>query len=168
MQIRVLLPEDAAEFREVRLRGLLEEPTAFASSHEEEDSTPVEEVARRLLPKAEGIVLGAFDAARLAGVVGVQREGMKKLGHKAFIWGMYVLPEARAQGCGAMLMRHALDHAWHTLHVRQVNLGVHTLNESALRLYRRFGFEIFGTERGALLVDGCPQDEHHMVCRAPS
>ena len=45
----------------------------------------------------------------------------------------------------------------------QVNLGVHTHNTSVLALYRRFGFEVWGTEKGSLVVAGEPQDEHHMA-----
>jgi RimJ/RimL family protein N-acetyltransferase len=167
MQVRALTPHDASAFQAIRLQGLIEALTAFASSHDEEASLPIEEVARRLEPKADAAVFGVFGEGRLVGVVGVQREGMRKLNHKAFIWGMCVVPEARAQGCGALLLQRALQYAWQSLGVHQVNLGVHTLNAVALSLYRRFGFEIFGTEVGSLRVGGLPQDEHHMVCRVP-
>jgi RimJ/RimL family protein N-acetyltransferase len=168
MNVRVLAPQDASAFQAIRLQGLIEVPTAFASSHDEEVSTLIEEVALRLQPKSDGAIFGAFKEGRIVGVLGVQRERMRKLNHKAFIWGMYVAPEARAQGCGAQLLQTALDYAWHTLGVHQVNLGVHTLNAPALSLYRRFGFEIFGTELGAFRVGGIPQDEYHMVCWRPS
>jgi RimJ/RimL family protein N-acetyltransferase len=166
MQVRPLAPQDAFAFQSIRLQGLIEVPTAFASSHEDEVSIPIEEVARRLEPKADGAIFGTFCDGPLVGVLGVQREGMRKLNHKAFIWGMYVVPAARVQGCGALLLQRALEYAWQTLGVRQVNLGVHALNAPALNLYRRFGFEIFGTELGSLRVGGLPQDEYHMVCRA--
>ena len=61
-----------------------------------------------------------------------------------------------------------LPYAWQSLGVAQVNLGVHTENASAIALYRRYGFVVWGTENGALVVVGKAQDEHHMVCRAPS
>lgn len=167
MLIRALQPQDAAAFQALRLRGLAEEGAAFASSVEEEAGTPIDEVARRLQVKPDGALFGAFDAGTLVGVIAVQREGMKKLSHKAIIWGVYVAPEARARGVGARLLETALQHAWTTLRVRQVNLGVNTLNRPALRLYKRLGFEVFGTELGALRVNGALHDEHHMVCRAP-
>lgn len=164
MTVRALGPDDAAAFRALRLRGLGEAPTAFASSLEEEVSTPIEQIAQRLQARADRAIFGAFGPVGLCGVLGVQREAMRKLQHKGFIWGLYVVPEARREGHGLRLMQAALAHAWAALQVRQVNLGVHALNEGAVRLYRRCGFEIYGTERGSLVVDGVLQDEHHMVC----
>lgn len=143
-------------------------PTAFASSLEEEADTSLEEIARRLQPKDSGTIFGSFEQAILAGVVGVERERMLKLRHKGFIWGMYVSPEYRRSGRAQLLLQHALQFAWQSLHVVQVNLGVHTQNAGAIALYRQAGFDVWGTERGALVVDGKPQDEHHMVCRRRS
>ena len=167
MTLRMLQPADAAEFQALRLRGLAEVPTAFASSHAEEVDTPLPEITRRLQPQADAALFGAWFEGQLAGVVGVQREGMRKLAHKAFLWGMYVAPQARGQGLGARLMQAALDHAWAVLAVRQVNLGVHADNAGAIQLYQRLGFERFGLERAALMVDGRLQDEWHMVCVRP-
>jgi RimJ/RimL family protein N-acetyltransferase len=167
MHIRALTETDAADFHATRLQGLAAEPTAFASSYEEEVNAPLTEVARRLQAKSDGAIFGAFEAGKLIGLIGVRRDGMKKLSHKAYIWGMYVAPAARGRGLGTDLLNHALAYSWTTLEVSQVNLGVHSQNESALRLYKRLGFEIFGTERAALCVEGSFQDEHHMVCRAP-
>ncbi len=167
MTVRALRPDDAAAFQALRLRGLGEAPTAFASSLEEEVSTPIDQIEWRLRPQDDRAIFGALGPGGLCGVLGVQREAMRKLQHKGFIWGMYVAPEARRAGHGLRLMQAALAHAWAVLQVRQVNLGVHALNDGAVRLYQRCGFEVYGTERGSLLVDGVPQDEHHMVCSQP-
>jgi ribosomal protein S18 acetylase RimI-like enzyme len=166
MQVRTLGPADAAAFHALRLRGLQEFPDAFASSFEEEAPLALEEIAKRLEPRDDRAVFGSYAGDLLCGVVGIQREGMAKLRHKAVLWGMYVAPEARRAGHGEALIRFALQHAWAKLQVAQVNLGAHTLNEDALRLYRKVGFEVFGTEVGSLRVNGQPQDEYHMVCRA--
>ena len=168
MHVRTLTPEDAVAYRTLRLRGLAETPAAFASSHEEEVNTPLAEIYRRLQPKATGAIFGAFSEGTLIGVVGIERESMAKLSHKAYLWGMYVSPEQRRTGVGALLLEHAMPYAWRSLGVVQVNLGVHTENASAIALYRRLGFVVWGTELGALVVGGKAQDEHHMVCRAPS
>lgn len=168
MHVRRLQPEDATEYQALRLRGLVESPSAFASSFEEEVDTPVAEIARRLQPKDSGAIFGAFAEGRLVGLAGVERESMNKLSHKAYLWGMYVSPEHRRGGVGFLLLEQALPYAWRSLRVEQVNLGVHTENVGAIALYRRLGFSIWGTEIGSLVVHGKPQDEHHMVCRAPS
>ena len=168
MHVRTLQPEDSVEYQALRLRGLTESPTAFASSHEEEVSTPLAEIARRLQPKASGTIFGAFAEGKLADLAGLERESMTKLSHKAYLWGMYVSPEHRRSRLGSLLLEQVLPYAWRSLGVAQVNLGVHTENASAIALYRRYGFVVWGTEFGALVVAGKPQDEHHMVCRAPS
>ena len=168
MEIRTLSPQDAAAFRALRLRGLLECPAAFASSYAEEVGDAVAVVAERLSPKGDGSILGAFQEHALVGVVGIRREGMVKLAHKAFIWGMYVAPEARRRGIGAALMERAMQYATAELRVKQVNLGVNTENKAALALYRKLGFREYGHEHGFLLVDGVLHDEYHMVCHVTS
>jgi RimJ/RimL family protein N-acetyltransferase len=168
MEFRALQPSDANEWHALRLRGLLEEPTAFASSHEEEVHTSAAEIARRLQPSELSTVFGAFVCGRLVGMVGVQREAMRKLSHKAFVWGLYVEPEHRRAGHASRLLRQALSFAWGPLAVSQVNLSVDTENGGAIALYRRFGFSAWGTERRSAIVNDKPHDEYHMVCYATS
>ena len=168
MQVRVLTQQDASEFQALRLRGLQECPEAFASSYEEEVGTPLEEIERRLQPKADSAVFGAFQGSELRAVVGLQRESMVKLSHKSFIWGVYVAPEARSQGVGSQIMSQALSYAAAVLGTRQVNLGVNTKNLTAVALYKKLGFVEYGLERGYLLVGGELQDEYQMVCSAMS
>ncbi len=162
MAIRRLLPEDASLFQAVRLHGLLEVPSAFTSSHAEEVDTPLPVIAQRLAPKPDGAVLGAFEGGELIGVLGIQREGQRQVAHKAFIWGMYVLPGHRLKGVGRALVSYALDVATRDLGVRSVNLGVNTKNTAALALYQSIGFRTYGTEIGFLMVNGELHDEHLM------
>ena len=162
MHIRKLLPEDASEFQALRLRGLLDTPSAFTSSHAEEALTPVDVVAQMITPSAEGAVLGAFLEDKLVGVVGIQRERQRQVAHKAILWGMYIAPEGRLKGIGRSLVLHALDIAASELHVRAVNLGVNTQNVAAIALYRSVGFVTYGTEVGFLLINGQLHDEHLM------
>ena len=165
--IRALTPADALAFHTLRLQGLRECPTAFSSSVEEEEGLTVEEVAGRLDAREDAVILGAFRAAELAGVVGLQRERQRKMAHKAYLWGMYVAPTARKVGVGRMLVEAALSHAQARLHVSQVNLGVNAANKAAVALYERCGFQPFGFERGFMLVEGELQDEVLMVRHSP-
>jgi ribosomal protein S18 acetylase RimI-like enzyme len=163
MEIRALRPEDAAVFQALRLQGLLECPTAFASSHAEEVGTALTTVAERLAAQDDRAVVGAFDAGVLVGIVGLQRESMRKLAHKAHVWGVYVAPPARGAGTGRAMLEAALGFAASSLGVRQVTLGVNEQNAAAIALYRGLGFETFGVERGFLCVDGVLHDELQMV-----
>ncbi|MDQ6684289.1 MAG: GNAT family N-acetyltransferase, partial [Pseudomonadota bacterium] len=164
MSLRVLGAADATAYQSLRLAGLQECPSAFASSHAEEAPLPLETVAGRLTASGSGAVWGGFVGSRLVGVVGVQREHFAKLAHKAHVWGMYVKPGARRQGIGRLLLGQALDYARRELGVHQVNLGVNAGNEAALRLYEALGFRPFGLERGFMMLEGVAQDEVHLVC----
>ena len=168
MQIRELAPADAGAFQALRLQALRECPAAFASSYEEEHDTPIAVVADRLVSKPDRCILGAFEGHELLGVVGLQREEMKKLAHKAFIWGMYVAPTSRRSGLGRKLVAEALVRGAALPGVRQVNLGVNASNTAAIALYQTMGFASFGLERGFMLLNGELHDEIHMVCLLPA
>jgi len=163
MQIRDFVTEDAHVYQAFRLAALRECPSAFASSYEEEHQTLLSVVAERLSARQDRCVLGAWLDSSLIGMVGLQREEMRKLAHKAFIWGMYVAPGARRRGVGRQLIDHALSRAASMNGVRQVNLGVNAANVEAIALYKAAGFMPFGIERGFMLVGGELHDELHMV-----
>ncbi len=163
MQVRDLVAEDAPAFQGLRLAALRECPSAFASSYEEEQTMPIGLVAERLVAKADRCVLGAWIGSDLVGMLGLQREQMRKLAHKAFIWGMYVAPSVRRRGVGRRLIDHAVLRAGSMNGVRQINLGVNAANLQAIALYEAAGFSAFGVERGFMLLDGDLHDELHMV-----
>ena len=163
MQVRDLGAGDAQAFQGLRLAALRECPSAFASSYEEEHEMPIGMVAERLVAKADRCVLGAWIGSDLVGLLGLQREQMRKLAHKAFIWGMYVAPGVRRRGVGRRLIDHALLRAGSMNGVRQINLGVNAANLKAIALYEAAGFTAFGVERGFMLLDDVLHDELHMV-----
>lgn len=168
MNVRLLARADAAAFKALRLRGLIEIPTAFSASVEEEETVPLETVAEQVAPTAHRAVVGLFDGESLVGIAGVFREQTRKLAHKATIWGVYVAPEARRGGAGRQLLQAAMAHAYAMDGVRQIYLSVQDINLPARRLYESLGFEAIGVERDFMIVDGVPQDELHMAhYRAP-
>lgn len=163
MNIRRLTPADAVAYQTLRLAGLRYEPTAFASSFEEECDLPMAEVERRLSGANDAAVFGAFDGETLVGMTGLYRETKTKLAHKGVVWGVYVAPEARRLGLGRRLVELALQHAESLEGVRQVVLGVNAKNDAAAALYRDLGFNEYGVERGFMIVDGELQDEIMMM-----
>lgn len=163
MTIRKLLANDAAAFQELRLRALLDKPASFTSSHGEEVCLRLEEVASRLAPTADRAVFGAFDGNRLFGIAGFGREPMRKIAHKAYIWGMYVEPSARRKGWGRRLLDAATEFASQVPGVTQVVISVYSGNETARSLYVSAGFVPYGIEPAAMRVDGLVFDEEHMV-----
>ena len=163
MQVRRLGFNDASEFQVLRLQALQECPSAFASSYEEECETPAAVVAERLVTTPDRSIFGAFHEFQLMGSVALEREGTRKLAHKALIWGLYVAPAFRKQGVGRQLVARALQHAAAMPGVRQVNLSVNAANQAAISLYEAMGFKPFGVERGFMLLNGELHDEVHMA-----
>jgi RimJ/RimL family protein N-acetyltransferase len=80
---------------------------------------------------------------------------------------MYVAPPVRRAGVGRALVAAVLARARAMPGLRQVLLGVEAGNAPARALYEAFGFEAFGYERDALIVDGVAYDEVHMVWVLP-
>jgi ribosomal protein S18 acetylase RimI-like enzyme len=158
MLIRRLGPADATLYRSLRLRALREHPDAFTSSYEEDSAQPLEASAARLGAHA---FWGAYDGAELRGFVGLERERRAKNRHKASVVGMYVAPEAAAQGVGRALLEALVAHA-RKEGLQHLVLTVTEGNEHAQRLYEGAGFRSFGVEPDAIRVDGRAYAKNHM------
>lgn len=165
--VRQLHGADAAAFRTLRLRGLREDPTAFARSYDDERGLPLSDFARRLDGGDGATVLGAFDDASdvetLVGLAGIFREPQARFAHKVVVWGVYVAPEHRRRGIARALVSECVRRAFALPGVRQAHLGVNAANTAAKSLYESLGFAAFGVERGYMIVDGAVQDEVHMA-----
>ena len=74
---------------------------------------------------------------------------------------MYTKPEYRSLGIGDALLKAVIAHAKKV--VIQLHLTVVTTNQSALRLYEKNGFRIYGTEPRSLKIGDQFYDEHMMV-----
>jgi ribosomal protein S18 acetylase RimI-like enzyme len=166
MIIRLLDASDAAEaadFLRLRLFGLIEAPSAFASNYQDEKDRTLEQVQAHLLGSSDTATFGGFEANELVGVVAVGRELRANERHMAFIRSMYVAPDARGKGLGRHLLDAALKHVslWHG--VEQVKLSVTAGNESAVHLYQSVGFVEVGRVPRALRIGSQYFDELIML-----
>ncbi|MBR0895897.1 GNAT family N-acetyltransferase [Bradyrhizobium tropiciagri] len=155
IEIRRLLPADAALYRDIRLEALRVSPEAFGSAYETESAYPVEWFSDRLARGA--VILGAFRGDEIAGIVGFVAAQGPKQRHKGELVSMYVRPAARRAGVGRRLIDAALELAAET--VELVLIAVVKGNEQAHRLYRSAGFVEYGLEQRALKLDGRYYDE---------
>lgn len=155
-EIRRLSASDAADYRELRLGGLLAHPEAFGADWQEEAAQPLAWFADRL---DRNVIFGGRMTAVsvLRGVAGFSVLDSAKQRHKGVLWGMFVQPEARGTGLGPALVTRVLEHARQT--VEEVRLTVVVTNMPAIRLYERAGFERYGLERRALKVGDDYHDE---------
>lgn len=159
--VRRLAAPDAADFRRVRLEGFIASPGLFRIAAEEEAELTGDEVAARL---ARDHVVGGFVDGALQGIGGLTRFAGTRLDHRALLWGMYVRPEARGAGLGDAIVGALLDEA-RRIGIRSVLLTVIAGNERAERLYRRWGFERYGVEPGAVRTGSGYVDEALMIRR---
>ena len=67
---------------------------------------------------------------------------------------MSVHDDFHGRGIGSAVMAALIDVADNWLNLRRLELTVYVDNEPALRLYRKFDFEIEGTRRGDVFRDG--------------
>ncbi|MEV7726711.1 GNAT family protein [Streptomyces sp. NPDC087917] len=93
------------------------------------------------------------------------------LGHVSLYAGrlgrVLISPAARGRGLGGRLVSLALDHAFDTLGLPSVGLGVWAHNTAALRLYENLGFRVERTVPNAVEVAGTPWTAVEMRLSAP-
>ncbi len=162
--VRLLSAEDAAAYRRVRLQALREHPEAFGSSAEDFAVQPLGDVADRLGSQSERFsIFGAFVGGELVGLVGFGRDGGLKVRHRGGIYQMYVTPEQRGKGLGWLLLEYAVSHARQLSGLEEINLAVTVGNDSARRLYERFGFLFSHREPRYIKIDDRYYDIDWMV-----
>jgi len=164
MEVRLLKPEDAKAYWELRLEALKSNPEAFASSYEEaiRRKDPLKEVASRLQEEGS-YTFGMFHQNQLIGNVTLVQEKALKMQHRGNIYAMYVSANNRKAGVGRSLMKAVIEHAKRIPVLEKLNLTVEANNEKAKNLYTSLGFKTYGYEEKALKVDDQYHDEEHMV-----
>ncbi len=142
--------------------------TDFMMRYPEEVKFTAEEEADLLknrLGDSDGLMITAWINNRVIGCVSFARiSGVIKLRHRAGL-GICVAKEYWDAGFGSLLMSEAIAFAEKS-GFEQLELEVITANDRAFRMYRKFGFELYGTrERAFKLKDGSYLSEHLMIKR---
>lgn len=132
-ELRVVSPRDWEDFKAIRLRALADSPTSFGATLAEATAQPDTAWRDRLDVPGPTIITYLGEIPVAMGGLFVP-EGASD----AFIWGMWVAPEARGRGLGQAILRELLGHADRL--GRNVLLHVTEGNDGARRLYEANGF----------------------------
>lgn len=133
---------------------LQESATAFSSDYEDARSLGLEHFIDRVRFEADNFIIGAFDEAQLIGSAGGYRERGAKRCHIATVWGMYVYPTYRGRGLGRDLLQAVVGDLRKLDGIERILIGVTAGNTAAEALYASYGFVTYGTEPGAIKVQG--------------
>ena len=170
VQIRPTRIDDAAAYRALRLQGLQAHPEAFGADYETSAAHPIEYWQERMQSGAggeHGVTYVADAEGALAGMTALVRYDLPKTRHAGSIFGVYTQPEWRGTGVADALLEACVDYA-RQLGMRLVQLGVVTTNASAIRLYLRCGFTVYGVEPESIQHDGIYYDELLMARKITS
>ena len=162
-EIRKLNINDIDAFRSIRIKGLKSDPYAFSSSPEDDATRDPEVLKERFGSHSiNNFIMGYFIDEKLIGVVGFVRESHIKRIHIGWIWGMYVDTDHRSKKFGDKLFAECIKEAEKCDGLEIIELGVAESNDSALSLYKKYGFVEYGKEIHAIKYDGKYYDEYLM------
>lgn len=157
MNYKLLSNQDWSLFKELRLQALYNNPENFASSYSEAKILPDDDFKSML---DNNFIFGAFDDDNLVGIVGYYKNSALKIKHKGVIWGLYLQKEYRAQGISSNLFSELIGHAKDKVSILQLSVNIE--NKSAINLYKKYGFKIYGQENNAMYVNEKYIDEYLM------
>jgi RimJ/RimL family protein N-acetyltransferase len=165
--IRATQAADVAALRELRLDALRRNPLAFTADLDEWEARPMEwwaDLARRGAGDGAQAVFVADRSGELVGMTGIGALKPPKQAHAGWVWGVYVIENARGRGVGERLLRAAIDWA-RRKGLLVIRLGVAEGNDSAYRCYERCGFVTYGVEPLSIRWEGKLYDERLMGLR---
>ncbi len=141
--LELITAHNAIVFKDVRLRALLDTPTAFSSTHAEEskltDADWLKRAAQWSGEKSVGYL--AMDTGISCGIAsGLLDQADATHAHLLSMW---VAPTHRRQGVGRTLVEAVVSWA-RTQNIRTLQLLVTSNNRTAIEFYQRLGFSLTG------------------------
>lgn len=145
IEIKILGVDELNDFREIRLSALAKAPAMFGSTYDVEIVKPLSFFQICL---SNSTIFGVYHKDRIIGLAALIQESGIKLAHKAVLCSVFIEPEFQSQGIATALLRAVI--AYSQAQVEQVLLTVAADNQSAIKLYQKMGFEMYGVEKKAL------------------
>ena len=161
MIIREICGEDSEKFR-----NLVKEVDANSDfmlmEPGERQTTPEQQrnVLERFSQESHSTIFVAEENEKLVGYLMAIGGSVKRTKHSAYLV-VGILREFRGKGIGTALFQN-LD-IWARNHaISRLELTTVTQNEAGVALYKKSGFEIEGTKRNSLCINGLSYDEYYM------
>ncbi|HNW04309.1 MAG TPA: GNAT family N-acetyltransferase [Oscillospiraceae bacterium] len=159
--IRPVRPEDADDINLIRRQP---ETARFLISIPSERVEQAQNFIGNLRPNNHefvAVIPQACGCEKVIGMAGLEQGNRARIAHTA-TFGICVHRDYQDQGIGAALMKQIIDLADNWLGLTRIELEVNVDNERAIHLYKKFGFEIEGRKRMAILRDGQYVDAYLM------
>jgi ribosomal protein S18 acetylase RimI-like enzyme len=141
--VRRLRSDETALLRDLRLRALDSDPGAFAESPAAARAAPPTRW-KQWAAQERGVIVVALEGERGVGMVAARMH--EELPGAAWLFALWVDPEARGSGLGARLIEEIAGWAREQGATR-LDLSVTTNNGPAAALYARTGFAETGRRR---------------------
>lgn len=161
MIIREAVKEDGA--RVVRVMQDAEASGFMLFSPGERKISPeqMSQLIEMLQSKAKSVILVAEQDDEVVGYFIIQGDQPSRISHRAYIV-IGILSDFRGRGIGKALFQHGEEWA-KKQGIHRLELTVIKHNEAAYNLYKKMGFEVEGTKRDSLFIDGAYVDEYYMA-----
>jgi len=147
VKLRMLVPDNWAEYKLIRLSALKESPDSFGSTYEKEVEFSDSEWLERLKTNFKGMssmpLVAEIDGVLVGLAWGVIHHPDEKVMH---IYQMWVSPEARGNGIAMSFLNELKIWALRN-QCKSIELAVTTINEAAVGLYTVFGFKAEGVAK---------------------
>ena len=161
LQVRKIEIEDFSRFNsllkmiESESNNMLRDPNERTSTDEDQKQS-----ITRILSSSHSSILVAEESDQLLGFIAILGDDLNKKRHSKYI-AMGIRSEFQGKKIGSALMEAAVDYCSEQ-NASRIELTVITTNLKAISLYKKFGFEIEGTRRNSLMVQGHLVDEYLM------
>ena len=161
--LRSVEPEDAGRMIAYMKRMLGETPYLLRSPEEFDYSVEGEaEVLRRRRDDPRALMILAEMDGEIIAVSDVTPMGTKSRTLHRSVLGMSVRQDYWRLGIGSAMMERLIDHARQS-GFEQIELEVVSVNQRAIGLYVKYGFQVYGTRpHGIKYADGSYADDYLM------
>jgi RimJ/RimL family protein N-acetyltransferase len=162
MKIRLLREHDAEAF--LRLRKQVNEETSFMLREPDENALIAKQQLEQFLrtfPQDNLLILVAEHDEQLVGFL-IGERGVRQRNRQRLDLMIGILQAFTGRGIGTQFFLVMEDWA-RKIGILRLELTVMTRNHAAVALYQKRGFEIEGTMRRTMFIDGDYIDEHVMA-----